>query len=142
MAAQESLELGRKVIQGLIDKDADAIIAVLADDVLLEVPFPIVAGEDVTGSRRQRGVAVREYILDSNRRTASVNFANVAWRTTDDGMAMFQGDGEIVLSDGRPYRNHYLMLFRAEGGRIVHWWEYYNPVTAMRAFGGPLDAIP
>ena len=73
---------------------------------------------------------------------ASVNFANVAWRTTGDGLAMFQGDGEIVLSDGRPYRNHYLMLFEASGGRIVHWWEYYNPVTAMRAFGGPLDAIP
>lgn len=142
MATNEALELGKKVIQGLIDKDAEAIIAVLADDVVLEVPFPIVAGEDVTGSRYQRAAAVHEYLRDSNQRTASVEFRNAEWRTTDDGLAMFRGDGEIVLSDGRPYRNHYLMLFEASGGKIVRWWEYYNPVTAMRAFGGPLDAIP
>lgn len=142
MAANEALALGKKVVQGLIDKDAEAILAVLADDVLLEVPFPIVAGEDVTGSRRQRGAAVREYIEDSNQRTAKVDFANAVWRTTGDGLAMFQGDGEIELTDGRPYRNHYLMLFEASDGKIVRWWEYYNPVTAMRAFGGPLDTIP
>jgi len=142
MAANEALALGKKVVQGLIDKDAEAILAVLADDVLLEVPFPIVAGEDVTGSRCQRGAAVREYIEDSNQRTAKVDFANAVWRTTGDGLAMFQGDGEIELTDGRPYRNHYLMLFEASDGKIVRWWEYYNPVTAMRAFGGPLDTIP
>lgn len=142
MQPNEALELGRKVIDGLENKDADAIIAVLHDDVVLEVPFPLVAGEDTTGSRRQRGEAVREYLYDSNRRTANVHFANAVWRTTDDGLAMFQGDGEIVLSDGRPYRNHYLMLFEARDGKIVRWWEYYNPVIAARAFGAPLETIP
>jgi hypothetical protein len=142
MQSCEALELGRKIIAGLEAKDAEAIIAVLADDVVLEVPFPLVAGEDTTGSRRQRGAAVREYLYDSNRRTSEVRFANTKWRTTDDAIAMFQGDGEIVLSDGRPYLNHYLMLFEAAGGKIVRWWEYYNPVIAARAFGAPLETIP
>jgi ketosteroid isomerase-like protein len=34
------------------------------------------------------------------------------------------------------------MLFEARDGKIVRWWEYYNPVIAARAFGAPLETIP
>jgi len=141
-AANEALELAKQVIAGLERKDAALVKAVLHEDVVLHVPFPLVAGENMVGTRRQVGEAVRRYLDESNALTETVRFANPVWRTTDDGLAMFQADGEVMLRDGRPYLNHYLFLFEARDGRITQWWEYYNPVIAANAFGAPLDTIP
>ena len=139
---KEALALGRQVIEGLERKDAAIVNAVLREDVVLHVPFPLVAGENMVGTRRQVGDAVRRYLDESNQLTETVRFDNKVWRTTDDGLAMFQADGEVMLRDGRPYLNHYLFLFEAQGGKITQWWEYYNPVIAANAFGAPLDSIP
>jgi len=141
-AGNEALALGKRVIAGLESKDAAAVAAVLHEDVVLHVPFPLVAGENTTGTRRQVGEAVLRYLDESNSLTETVRFANPVWRITDDGLAMFQADGEVLLRDGRPYLNHYLFLFEARDGKISQWWEYYNPVIAAIAFGAPLDTIP
>lgn len=140
--ANGALSLGKQVIDGLERKDSVSIVAILAEDVVLHVPFPLVAGENTTGTRRQAGQAVHDYLRESNRLTAKVVFENKLWRTTDDGLAMFVADGKVTLSDGRPYDNHYLFLFEARDGKITQWWEYYNPVIAAVAFGAPLDTIP
>jgi len=139
---KETLALAKQVIDGLERKDAAAIVAVLDDDIVLHVPFPLVAGENMTGTRRQVGESVHRYLDESNSLTEKVRFNNGVWRTTDDGLAMFQADGEVLLRDGRPYLNHYLFLFEARDGKITQWWEYYNPVIAAIAFGAPLDTIP
>lgn len=138
----EALTLGKRVIAGLERKDAALVNAVLHEDVVLHVPFPLVAGENMVGTRRQVGEAVRRYLAESNMLTEMVKFNNQVWRTTDDGLAMFQADGEVLLRDGRPYLNHYLFLFEARDGKITQWWEYYNPVIAAVAFGAPLESIP
>jgi len=138
----EALALAKQVVDGLERKDAAAVIAALHEDVVLHVPFPLVEGENMTGTRRQTGAAVHRYLDESNALTETVRFNNAVWRTTDDGLAMFQADGEVRLRDGRPYLNHYLFLFEAKDGKISQWWEYYNPVIAAVAFGAPLDSIP
>ena len=140
--ANDALRLGKLVIDALERKDAASIIAILHEDVVLHVPFPLVAGENTTGTRRQAGQAVHAYLHESNRLTASVRFENPVWRTTDDGLAMIVADGNVLLRDGRPYLNHYLFLFEARDGKLLQWWEYYNPVIAAIAFGAPLDTIP
>jgi len=128
MATQgsEALALGKRVIEGLERKDAAMVNAVLHQDIVLHVPFPLVAGENMVGTRRQVGEAVRRYLDESNQLTETVRFNNKVWRTTSDGLAMFQADGEVKLRDGK----------------ITQWWEYYNPVIAANAFGAPLDSIP
>jgi ketosteroid isomerase-like protein len=138
----ETLALAKQVIAGLEQKDAATVIAVLHEDIVLHVPFPLVEGENATGTRRQTGEAVHRYLHESNGLTETVRFNNQVWRTTDDGLALFQSDGEVRLRDGRPYLNHYLFLFEAMDGKISQWWEYYNPVIAAIAFGAPLDSIP
>jgi ketosteroid isomerase-like protein len=140
--AEQALRLGKQVIEGLERKDAGMIVPILAENVVLHVPFPLVAGENATGTRRQAGQAVHDYLRESNQLTAKVVFENKVWRTTDDGLAMFVADGKVTLRDGRPYDNHYLFLFEARDGKIAQWWEYYNPVIAAVAFGAPLDSIP
>jgi ketosteroid isomerase-like protein len=73
---------------------------------------------------------------------AQIQFKNVIWRTTDDGLALFQADGDLKYNDGRPYQNHYLMMFEASEGKIIRWREYFSPVIWARAYGAPLDSLP
>jgi ketosteroid isomerase-like protein len=134
--------VAQRLIDALERRDPDGVIALLHDDVVLELPYPILAGENTTGTRRQTGKAVHAYLHDSKALTARNKFNNVIWRLTGDGVAMFQADGDCTLSDGRPYLNHYLFLFELKDGKVVRWVEYMNPVTAARAFGAPLEAIP
>ena len=141
-AMADALTLAKQVVEGLARKDSAMVLAVLHEDVVLHVPFPLLPGENTIGTRRQFGKAVEDYLANSNALTETVRFDNVVWRTTDDGLAMFQSDGDVMMKDGRPYRNHYLFLFEAKDGKITQWWEYYNPVIAARAFGAPLEGIP
>ena len=139
---EEALSVAQSLIGALERRDVDALIALLADDILLEVPFPLAAGENTTGTRYQRGAAVRAYVQDVKARTSEIRFRDVIWRTTNDGLALFQAEGDITLSDGRPYPNTYLMMFEVAHGKVVRWVEYLNPVAAVRAFGAPLESIP
>ena len=142
-AAESALAGGKAIVDALKRRDADAAIAALHDNIVLEVAFPLIAGENTTGSRRSVGAAVHNYLRDARDRTAKMRFHNEVWRTTSDGLAIYSADGDHVLSDARPYRNHFLFMFEAAADRrVVRWREYLNPVSAMRAFGGALEAIP
>ena len=138
----EALAVARQFIGAMERRDADAVIALLDDEVVLEFPFPVVAGGDRPGSRRQCGKAAHAGVRGSLQTTIVIKFTNQVWRTTDDGLALLQADGECTLSDGSPYLNHYIFLFEVREGKIVRWWEYLNPVISARAVGIPLDSIP
>jgi ketosteroid isomerase-like protein len=144
MASQteQALTAGKALIEALKRRDADAAIALLHDDIVVEVAYPLIAGENTTGSRRSVGQAVHAYLRDARDRTLEMRFYNEVWRTTNDGLAVYQAEGDHVLSDGRPYRNHFLFFFEMSDGKIIRWREYLSPVAAMRAFGGALEAIP
>jgi ketosteroid isomerase-like protein len=54
---------------------------------------------------------------------------------TGDGSRVFiEQRGNMVLPDGRPYRNKYVFRFSIRDGRISHVREYFNPVIAAYAF--------
>jgi ketosteroid isomerase-like protein len=140
--SDEALRVAKQLIDALERRDAEGVIACLHERVVLELPFPIVEGENTTGTRRQVGEAVHAYVRHSKELTSRNQFNNVVWRTTSDGLAMFQSDGDCTLSDGRAYLNHYLFLFEISDGKVIRWVEYLNPVIAARAFGAPLESIP
>jgi hypothetical protein len=140
--AEQALTAGKALIDALKRRDADAVIALLHDDIAVEVAYPLIPGENTTGSRRSVGPAVHAYVRDARDRTSEMRFHDEVWRTTNDGLAVYQADGDHVLSDGRPYRNHFLFFFELADGKIIRWREYLSPVAAMRAFGGELEAIP
>ena len=73
---------------------------------------------------------------------ARIAFDNVIWRTTSDGLVLFEADGDLVYNNGDPYRNHYLMFFEVADGKIIRWREYYSPVVWARAVGAPLETLP
>ncbi len=138
----EALSIAKQFIDALARLDAEAQIALLHDDAVLECPFAVRPGENLPGTRRQTGPALREGLRQSAVNTAEVQFNNRIWRTSDDGLAILQADGECMMANGNPYRNHYVFMFEIAGGKIIHWWEYLNPVVSARAVGMPLEAIP
>jgi ketosteroid isomerase-like protein len=142
LQANEALSVAKSLIEAVRQMDPEAMIALMHENIVLELPYPLVKGENTTGTKIQRGKAVHAYAQDVKRRTSQMRFNNVIWRTTNDGLAMFQADGDHTLSDGRNYQNHFLFLFEVLDGKVIRWVEYLNPVAALRAFGAPLESIP
>jgi ketosteroid isomerase-like protein len=140
--AEEALQIAKRFIDAMCRRDGDGIVDLLHADVVQEFPFPLAAGEGKTGSRRQRGEGLRASLRTSLRTTEKIQFNNVVWRTTDDGAAVFEAEGECELGNGRPYRNRYIFIFEVSEGKISRWWEYLNPVISARAVGIPLESIP
>jgi ketosteroid isomerase-like protein len=47
----------------------------------------------------------------------------------------FEGSGRSV-STGESYDQRYISVIRTEGGRIVHYRDYWNPLIVLRALEG------
>jgi ketosteroid isomerase-like protein len=140
--SNETLDLAKKYIAGLARKDPAAIIAVLHDDVVVEEANPLVAGVDKAGSKRCQGEAVRAFMRDLTTMLSKVEFTDVVWRTTNDGLVLFEATGDMALADGKPYSNSYLMVFESKDGKLIRVKEFMNPVTYARAVGMPLEQLP
>jgi ketosteroid isomerase-like protein len=54
----------------------------------------------------------------------------------------FEGFGRGVAT-GEPYDQRYISVIRTEGGRIVHYRDYWNPIVVLRATKGAalVDAL-
>ncbi|WP_233999884.1 nuclear transport factor 2 family protein [Porphyrobacter sp. TH134] len=64
--------------------------------------------------------------------------------STDPGMVIleFEGFGHGVAT-GDPYDQRYISVIRTQGGRIVHYRDYWNPIAVLRATKGAafVDAL-
>jgi ketosteroid isomerase-like protein len=144
MSAQENeaLRLGKSYIAALTRGDPEGVIALLHDHIVIEEANPLVKDENQPGSKTCSGDAVRSLMREMPKYLSRVKFDNGIWRTTNDGLAVFEAAGDMALGDGRPYRNKYLMIFEASAGKLIRVKEYINPVIWARANGVPLDSIP
>jgi ketosteroid isomerase-like protein len=140
--ADETLKIAQAFIAALSRRDPDTLIPMLADNVVMESAYPLVPGEDKPGAKICTGESVRAFLRGARKTLSKIEFTNVVWRTTNDGLAIFEAVGDLAYADGRPYRNNYLMMFKVANGKLVHWKEYFNPVIWARAFGAPLESLP
>jgi ketosteroid isomerase-like protein len=94
-------------------KDTVALGQSLTDDAVYEIPFSESGSTEPGQFRRYVGAA-------------AIN--------ADGSRVFIEQRGNMVLSDGRSYRNRYVFRFAIRNGRICHVREYFNPVTAAYAF--------
>jgi ketosteroid isomerase-like protein len=118
-------------------KDAAALAGTITDDAVYEIPFSE-SGSTETGQFR-RYVGAQAVIAFWTATTAdgpkSLGPEDVELFVNADGSRVFiEQRGNMVLSDGRTYRNRYVFRFAIRNGRICHVREYFNPVTAAYAF--------
>ena len=139
----QAIDVAKSFIDALSNRDADSAIELLHPDAILEMPYPLAAGENKYGTRRMWGEPLRMYVGGIIERNSKIAFNNMTWHETTSGTAILEADGNLIRAkDGQPYQNRYVILFEAKGGKLITWREYFNPVTAARTFGIPLESLP
>jgi ketosteroid isomerase-like protein len=118
-------------------RDATALAQSITEDAVYEIPFSESGSTEPGGFRRYVGATevVDFWMATTANGPKSLGAEDVELSITADGSRVFiEQRGNMVLPDGRPYRNKYVFRFSIQDGRISHVREYFNPVIAAYAF--------
>lgn len=131
-------DLAQEFLRAIQAKDKDAILSIISDDFILEVPYNISGTNDF--SDNWVGVDMVSDNFDKTWKNIEVvKYAEIRVTAGNDpDIAFAETLGNMKLANGRPYRNRYVFRFDTEGGKIKRLREYANPVTSALAFGVPL----
>src|SRR5882757_1952722 len=126
-----------RFFKAVATRDAVALAQSLTEDAVYEIPFSESGSTEPGGFRRYAGAAevVDFWMANTANGPKSLGAENIELSITADGSRVFiEQWGNMVLPDGRPYRNKYVFRFSIRQGRISHVREYFNPVIAAYAF--------
>lgn len=118
-------------------RDAKALADSITGDAVYEIPFSESGSTEPGGLRRYVGTAevVDFWMATTANGLKNLGAEEVELSITGDGSRVFiEQRGNIVMPDGRAYRNKYVFRFSIRDGRISHVREYFNPVIAAYAF--------
>ena len=126
-----------RFFKAVATRDAAALAESMTEDVTYEIPFSESGSTEPGGFRRYVGAAevIEFWMATTANGPKSLGAEDVELSITGDGSRVFiEQRGNMVLADGRPYRNRYVFRFSLREGRICHAREYFNPVIAAYAF--------
>lgn len=63
-----------------------------------------------------------------------MRFPRELYATKNSDMVFVKFRGEIEIKSGGKYENDYFGIFKLEGGKIVEYTEYFNPIVMAKAF--------
>jgi ketosteroid isomerase-like protein len=131
-------DLARAYLVALQAKDKDAILSILTDDFVLEVPCNISGTNDLSDSWSGLKAAAANY-ENTFRVIEVLQYVDLEFTQGNDrSVAFAEGLGVMKLANGNPYRNRYVFRFDVTGGKIKRIREYLNPITSALAMGKPL----
>lgn len=124
----------RRTIGDRIAPEAEDFLAMCADDVVWEFPFSPPGGVH----RLEGSAAVKAYLPKvADLISVSGGSLTAVHRTTDPDVTVLEfevtGTG---IATGLPYDQRYICVVRTRDGRIVHFKDYWNPLTLLSAVGG------
>ncbi len=125
-----SIEMVHAVLDRLSAGDIEGALELFTDDVELEYPYRHDGGPSVLA-----GSEFREMVRTAPTRLQRLQFLDIVVYgepTADVVVAEFRGD--MVTTEGRPFRNKYISVFKMRDGLIAHWREYMDPVVVAAAF--------
>jgi ketosteroid isomerase-like protein len=134
-------DLARAYLVALQAKDKRAILSLVTEDFVLEVPCNVSGTNDLSDS--WRGIDAASAGWDSAfERIEVLQYTDLEFTGAKGGTVAFaEGRGVMQMANGRPYENRYVFRFDAEGGKLKRIREYANPVTAAIAFGIALPEV-
>ena len=118
-------------------RDATALGKAITEDAVYEIPFSESGSTEPGQFRRYVGAAevIEFWTATTANGPKSLGPEDVELSINADGSRVFiEQRGNMVLSDGRPYRNRYVFRFSIRDRLVCHVREYFNPVTAAYAF--------
>lgn len=107
---------------------ADAWVGKVAPDVIVRLPYappgvlPVMKGFDQARDTLSHHWSTKQ----------SFEWCDVVIRQTEDPeLYVITARSEVVLANGQPYANDYVMLTRVRDGQIVEHTEYFNPLPIV-----------
>lgn len=134
MTSQTNHDIFVRMLTALGQKDYDGFEADLAEDVLLEWPYPPMDGFPT----EKRGARwFREVLEISWADFEPYNYRIEAIHDLADPdrlIAEYSSHSRFIPTD-RPYSNRYIAILDFRDGRIVRWREYVNPIIISDIMG-------
>jgi ketosteroid isomerase-like protein len=127
----------RRFFRAVAAKDAAALAGSITEDAIYEIPFSETGSSEPGGFRSYVGAAavVEFWMATVGSGLQNLGPDDVELSITGDGSRVFiEQRGNMILSDGRAYRNKYVFRFSILDGRVSHVREYLNPIIAAYAF--------
>jgi ketosteroid isomerase-like protein len=145
VADSENLKRSRQALRSWItlthDKDLAGIRALMADDIVIEIPFSE-SGITEPGHYRvytgiEECIGFWEVAFQAEGGmygplNCEINF------TADGGVAFLECRNHLTMTNGRVYRNRYVMRTDFVNGKIAAVREYYNPIQSAYGFRRPI----
>jgi ketosteroid isomerase-like protein len=140
MEIESARDVAECWIMGDVKKDKDAKLRVMADDMVLEIPFNESGRTEDGNFRRYTGKSeIVDFIDTAFAAEKSVRLVSAEYIVSADGRTVFvEARGEVEMKSGKMYRNRYVLRFDVENGKIKCLREFYNPITSAVAFGRPI----
>lgn len=133
-------DVAERWIMGDVNKDKEAKLGVMAEDMVLEIPFNESGKTEEGHFRRYSGKdEIVSFIDTAFAAEKSVKLVSSEYIESADGRTVFvEARGEVEMITGKIYRNRYVLRFDIEDGKIKCLREFYNPITSAVAFGRPI----
>jgi len=124
--------------QGLEGHDADLVAGLLADDVILEIPFNA-SGSTAPAARFEGKQAMMGYVNQIVTSFSRIVLTDKRSYAAEHGTVFFEGKGDLVhAASGAPYKNLYVFKFGFRSNLIAQVSEYSNPVIYAKLVGAPI----
>ncbi|ASB89452.1 nuclear transport factor 2 family protein [Bacillus sonorensis] len=128
-----------RFLDSMLEKDMKKWIELWDDQAVFEFPYaPAGFPEKIEGKS-----AIYDYIKDFPEKIDIVRFTPpVIYQIPDSNTAIAEFECEgTVISMGLPYKQKYISVIKTKDGKIVHYKDYWNPLTVIEAFGGQPESF-
>lgn len=124
MMESENVRLVRALGQAVSDYDFDKVEAMVADDIVVEQPFPAMGMPERMQGREQFLGGLR--FVPTMFKEFKLTITQV-YDCPDDNIVAFEQTSRGIFNvDGSEYRNRYMMIFGFRGGKVYLWKECYD----------------
>ena len=103
---------------------------IVDDEFVLRLPYaPPGTPEELCG------LAARDVLVSSRAGQERFEWMDVVMTATEDPeLLVSTARSEVALKSGGTYANHYVMMTRARGDKLVEHVEYFNPLPVLEMF--------
>lgn len=132
---QNARTLVQQYLQFIAEKDIERWISLWDDNFVLEFPF----APQGRLSRIESKATLYPYIQGVIKDLEILSISQQQVYVTQDPdliIAEITGEGRII-STGRTFNAGYIWIMRTKDGKLVHMRDYWNPLAAVEARGGP-----
>lgn len=131
MTTEENKRLMQEVFAELARGNSQALVEVLADDVV----WHVTGTTKFSKSYKGKAALMNELVAPLFSQFADQLTMAADRFIAEDNYVVVECRGKVTTKTGRPYNNKYCMVFRIEAGKIKELTEYMDTNLVVTTFG-------